>query len=114
MTTRPHPLPRRDTPLGQGEALVIGAGLGGLATAMRLGAKGWRVTVVDRLDRPGGRGSSITRDGHRFDLGPTIVTVPQVFEDLWAASGRDFRKDVDLRPLEANLFTKAWLESKSR
>ena len=39
-------------------AIVIGAGLGGLAAAMRLGAKGWRVTVLDRLDRPGGRGSS--------------------------------------------------------
>ena len=81
-------------------ALVIGAGLGGLATAMRLGAKGWRVTVVDRLDRAGGRGSSITKDGHRFDLGPTIVTVPDVFERLWAASGRDFRAEVDLRPLD--------------
>jgi len=59
------------------KALVIGAGLGGLAAAMRLGAKGYHVTVLDRLDRAGGRGSSITQDGHRFDLGPTIVTVPQ-------------------------------------
>ena len=41
------------------DAIVIGAGLGGLAAAMRLGAKGYRVTVVDRLDMPGGRGSSI-------------------------------------------------------
>lgn len=81
-------------------AVVIGAGLGGLASAMRLGAKGYRVTVLDRLDGPGGRGSSIWRDGHRFDLGPTIVTVPQVFEELWAACGRRFRDDVDLRPLD--------------
>lgn len=81
-------------------ALVIGAGLGGLAAAMRLGAKGYLVTVLDRLDRPGGRGSSISQDGHRFDLGPTIVTVPQVYEKLWAACGRDFHKDVDLRPLD--------------
>ncbi len=81
-------------------AIVIGAGLGGLSAAMRLGAKGYAVTVLDRLDRVGGRGSSITQDGHRFDLGPTIVTVPQVFEDLWSACGRDFHKDVDLRPLE--------------
>ena len=80
-------------------ALVIGAGIGGLAAAMRLGAKGYRVTVVDKLDRTGGRGSSVSMDGHRFDLGPTIVTVPQVFEDLWAACGRDFRAEVDLRPL---------------
>ena len=81
-------------------ALVIGAGLGGLAAAMRLGAKGYHVTVIDRLDRPGGRGSSITRGGHRFDLGPTIVTVPKVYEALWAACGRDFHADVDLRPLD--------------
>ncbi len=80
-------------------AIVIGAGLGGLAAAMRLGAKGYAVTVLDRLDRAGGRGSSIDQDGHRFDLGPTIVTVPQVFETLWSDCGEDFHSDVDLRPL---------------
>jgi len=81
-------------------AIVIGAGLGGLAGAMRLGAKGYRVTVIDRLDTPGGRGSSITQNGHRCDLGPTIVTVPQVFKELWAACGRDFEADVDLRAMD--------------
>lgn len=81
-------------------AIIIGAGLGGLAAAMRLGAKGYAVTVLDKLDRTGGRGSSLVQDGHRFDLGPTIVTVPQVFESLWSDCGRDFRADVDLRPIE--------------
>ena len=81
-------------------AIVIGAGLGGLSAAMRLGAKGYKVTLLDRLDRAGGRGSSITQNGHRFDLGPTIVTVPQVFEQLWADCGRDFRSEVDLRPVD--------------
>lgn len=81
-------------------AAVIGAGLGGLASAMRLGARGYRVTVFDRLDGPGGRGSCLMRDGHRFDLGPTIVTVPQGLRDLWAACGRDFDADVDLRALD--------------
>ena len=81
-------------------AIVVGGGLGGLASAMRLGAKGYRVTVLDRLDRAGGRGSSVTMEGHRFDLGPTIVTVPKLFEELWAACGADFRRDVDLRPLD--------------
>lgn len=81
-------------------AIVIGAGLGGLASAMRLGAKGYRVTVIDRLDRAGGRGSSITQGGHRFDLGPTIVTVPQILRELWAACGRDFDRDVALRPMD--------------
>jgi phytoene desaturase len=80
-------------------AIVIGAGLGGLSAAMRLGAKGYAVTVLDKLDKVGGRGSSIMQDGHRFDLGPTIVTVPQVFEQLWADCGRDFRADVDLRAI---------------
>ncbi|WP_299733669.1 phytoene desaturase [uncultured Tateyamaria sp.] len=80
-------------------AIVIGAGLGGLAAAMRLGAKGYKVTVVDKLNVPGGRGSAIWQEGHRFDLGPTIVTVPQLYRELWAACGRDFDVDVDLRPL---------------
>ena len=87
-------------PLGAGQAIVVGAGLGGLASAMRLGAKGWQVTVVDRLDRPGGRGSSITQGGHRFDLGPTIVTVPQGLRDLWADCGRNFDTDVNLVPMD--------------
>jgi phytoene desaturase len=93
-TTAPDP----STP--NARAVVIGAGLGGLAAAMRLGAKGYQVTVIDRLDTPGGRGSAIQRGGHRFDLGPTIVTVPQGLRDLWAACGRDFDAEVDLRPLD--------------
>ncbi len=93
-------LTHRDPDQTANRAIVIGAGIGGLSAAMRLGAKGYRVTVLDRLDRAGGRGSSITQNGHRFDLGPTIVTVPQVLEELWAACGRSFRRDVDLRPLD--------------
>ncbi len=81
-------------------AIVIGAGLGGLAAAMRLGARGYHVTVIDKLDVPGGRGSCIHQDGHRFDLGPTIITVPKVYEELWAACGRDFHDDVTLTPLD--------------
>lgn len=81
-------------------AVVIGAGLGGLAAAMRLGAKGWHVTVLDRLDTPGGRGSALTQGGYRFDLGPTIVTCPDVFRDLWRACGRDFDADVKLEALD--------------
>ncbi len=100
MLQRHHLLPSDPVHPSAPHAVVIGAGLGGLASAMRLGAKGYRVTVLDRLDTPGGRGSSITQNGHRFDLGPTIVTVPQVFRELWAACGRDFDKDVDLRALD--------------
>ena len=81
-------------------AVVIGAGLGGLSAAMRLGSKGYSVTVIDRLDRVGGRGSSVTKNGFRFDLGPTILTVPQVFEKLWKDCGKDFARDVELVPLD--------------
>ena len=81
-------------------AVVIGAGLGGLSAAMRLGSKGYSVTVIDRLDRVGGRGSSVTKNGFRFDLGPTILTVPQVFERLWKDCGKDFAEDVELVPLD--------------
>src|SRR6056297_906114 len=88
-------------------AVVIGAGLGGLAAAMRLGAKGWRVTVLDRLDTPGGRASAIQSGGHRFDLGPTIVTAPQVFRKLFADCGRDFDAAVDLIPLDP-FYTIRW------
>ncbi|MEH6774951.1 MAG: phytoene desaturase [Cereibacter changlensis] len=96
---RPARTPNATT-AGANHAIVIGAGMGGLASAMRLGAKGWKVTVIDKLDMPGGRGSSISQNGHRFDLGPTIVTVPQVFRELWSACGRDFDADVDLRPMD--------------
>lgn len=90
-TTAPDPRP---------VALIIGAGFGGLAAGVRLGVKGYRVVILDRLDMPGGRASSITEDGYRFDLGPTIVTVPQVFEALWTIAGRDMARDIDLRPLD--------------
>ena len=81
-------------------ACVIGAGFGGLAAAMRLGAKGYRVVVIERLDQPGGRGSARRQGDYRFDLGPTIVTAPEVFRDLWATTGRRFEEDVDLRSLD--------------
>jgi len=100
MTRIDTSLPVQAAQAGAPHAVVIGAGLGGLAAAMRLGAKGYRVSVLDRLDRVGGRGSSLQRDGHRFDLGPTIVTVPQIFRELWAVCGRDFDTDVDLRPVD--------------
>ena len=82
------------------KAVVIGAGLGGLSAAMRLGSKGYQVQIIDKLDRLGGRGSSISKDGYRFDLGPTILTVPEVFEKLWKDCGYTFENDVRLQALD--------------
>lgn len=80
-------------------AVVIGSGFGGLAAAVRLGARGYRVTVLERLDAPGGRAYVHRQDGFTFDAGPTIVTAPFLFEELWNLCGRRFADDVDLRPM---------------
>jgi phytoene desaturase len=82
------------------KAVVIGAGLGGLAAAIRLGARGYRVTVLDRLPVPGGRATVHKQDGFTFDAGPTIITAPFVLEELWQFAGCNFCDDVKLKALE--------------
>ncbi len=84
--TRPH-------------AVVVGSGFGGLAAAVRLGARGYRVTVLEQLDAPGGRAYVFRQDGFVFDAGPTIITAPFLLEDLWRLCGRRFADDVELRPV---------------
>lgn len=84
----------------QPHAVVIGAGLGGLAAAIRLGARGYRVTVLEQLDAPGGRAYVFRQDGYTFDAGPTIVTAPFLLEELWALCGRRLADDVELRPVD--------------
>jgi phytoene desaturase len=81
-------------------ALVIGAGFGGLAAAIRLGAKGYRVTVLEKLDGPGGRGYVYRQDGFTFDAGPTIITAPFIFEELWTLCGKTLSDQVDLRSID--------------
>ena len=81
-------------------AVVIGSGFGGLAAAVRLGARGYRVTVLERLEQPGGRACVFRQDGFTFDAGPTIVTAPRLFEELWALCGRQLSDDVELRAVD--------------
>jgi phytoene desaturase len=81
-------------------AVVIGSGFGGLAAAIRLGARGYRVTVLEQLDAPGGRAYVFRQDGFTFDAGPTIITAPFLLEDLWRLCGRRLQDDIDLRPVE--------------
>jgi phytoene desaturase len=85
---------------GKPHAIVIGSGFGGLAAAVRLGARGWRVTMLERLDGPGGRGYTHFREGFTFDAGPTIVTAPFLFDELWALCGKRREDDVELRALD--------------
>ena len=81
-------------------AVVIGSGFGGLAAAVRLSARGYHVTVLERLDAPGGRAYVHNIDGFSFDAGPTIITAPFLFEELWTMCGRRMSDDIDLRPME--------------
>ena len=93
--------PSPDAPLSPARphAVVIGSGFGGLAAAVRLGARGYRVTVLEKLDAPGGRAYVFRQDGFTFDGGPTIVTAPFLLEELWALCSRRLADDVELRPI---------------
>jgi phytoene desaturase len=79
--------------------VVIGSGFGGLAAAVRLGARGYKVTVLERLDAPGGRAYVHRQDGFTFDAGPTVITAPFLFEELWTLCGKRMADDIDLRPV---------------
>ncbi len=81
------------------KAIVIGSGFGGLATAVRLCAKGYQVDVVEKLDGPGGRAYVIKQDGFVFDTGPTIITAPWLLDELWELCGKKVSDDIDLREL---------------
>jgi phytoene desaturase len=82
------------------QVVIIGAGPGGLASAMLLANAGYRVKLLERQDRVGGRTSTIGADGFRFDLGPTFFLYPRVLESIFAAVGRSLRHEVDLVRLD--------------
>ncbi|MEM7611330.1 MAG: phytoene desaturase [Pseudomonadota bacterium] len=81
------------------KAIVIGSGFGGLSAAVRLGAIGYDVEVVEKLDAPGGRAYVYRQDGFVFDGGPTIITAPFLFEELWALCGKRMQDHIDLREI---------------
>ncbi len=80
-------------------AVVIGAGFGGLALAIRLQAAGIATTVVEARDKPGGRAYVWEREGFTFDAGPTVITDPACLEELWALTGHRLADDVTLMPV---------------
>ncbi|GEP03947.1 phytoene desaturase family protein [Methylobacterium oxalidis] len=79
---------------------VIGSGLGGLAAACVSAARGHRVTLYDKNDWLGGKAAVLHEGGFRFDMGPTILTVPRVLERIFAEAGRDVHDYLDLRRLD--------------
>lgn len=80
--------------------LVIGAGIGGIAVAARLAKLGYEVTVVEKNDQPGGRCGQLIRDGHRFDIGPTLLLMPEVWEETFTALGERMSEHLDLRRID--------------
>ncbi|WP_217915468.1 phytoene desaturase family protein [Miltoncostaea marina] len=80
--------------------VVIGAGLGGLAVARRLRHDGHDVTVVERQEAPGGRAYRLRDAGYTWDTGPSLVTMPWVLEEAFAAGGLDLRSEVTMRRLD--------------
>lgn len=80
--------------------VVIGAGFGGLAAAVRMRAKGYPVVVLEGMDQPGGRAAVFRRDGFTFDAGPTVITAPYLLHELFSLVGRDWRDYFDLGPVD--------------
>ncbi|WP_084583529.1 phytoene desaturase [Sphingomonas azotifigens] len=80
-------------------AVVIGAGFGGLALAIRLQSAGVDTIVIEARDKPGGRAYYWERDGFTFDGGPTVITDPDALKELWRLSGHDISEDVTLKPI---------------
>jgi len=80
--------------------VVVGAGFGGIAAALRLRARGHDVVLVDRCARLGGRAQVMRRDGFVFDAGPTVITAPFLFEELFALFGKQVSDYVAMVPVE--------------
>ncbi|MCB0027854.1 MAG: FAD-dependent oxidoreductase, partial [Anaerolineales bacterium] len=80
--------------------LILGAGIGGLTTAIRLAAAGRRVIVLEKNEAVGGKMGERRAGGFRWDTGPSVITMRHVLEDLFAAAGRDLRDYLTLLPVE--------------
>lgn len=79
---------------------MVGAGMGGLAAAARLSALGHDVTVYEQAAGPGGKNAGLIHDGFRFDMGPSTLTLPAVYRDLFLKTGRSLEESVDLQEVD--------------
>ncbi|MEV6162106.1 phytoene desaturase family protein [Streptomyces sp. NPDC052052] len=89
----------RTVPGPTDHVVVVGAGLAGLAAALHLLGAGRRVTVLEREAGPGGRAGRLEVDGYRLDTGPTVLTMPHLADEAFAAVGDSLYRRVDLIPL---------------
>jgi phytoene dehydrogenase-like protein len=82
------------------KAVVIGGGLGGLATALRLSVRGWNVSVYEKEAAMGGKMNSLSLGGFKFDTGPSLITMPWVFSELFESAGERMDEHLHLQPVE--------------
>lgn len=82
------------------EVLVVGAGIGGLAAALALAGRGLPVRVIESAEHPGGKAGVIEVDGVRIETGPSVLTLPEVFDDVFRRAGMRLRDVVGLRRLD--------------
>jgi phytoene desaturase len=85
------------------EVVIIGGGVGGLASAIRLGAAGHDVTLLERNGNLGGKLAVRERDGFRFDVGPSLLTVPELFDSLFELAGTTLEAELDLVRLDPQI-----------
>ncbi len=90
----------RTVPGPSNHVVVVGAGLGGLACALHLAGAGRQVTVLEREAVPGGRAGRLSIDGYEFDTGPTVLTMPELIADAFAAVGEEMSGWLELTRLE--------------
>ena len=76
------------------KALVVGSGFGGIASALRLRKLGFQVTILEKLDQIGGRARVFKKSGYIFDAGPTVITAPFLFDELFSLFKKDRKKYV--------------------
>ena len=82
------------------KVIIIGSGFGGLGAAARLASQGFQVDIFDKLDKPGGRGYVFEQDGFKFDGGPTVITAPFMFDDIFKQAGRHRENYVEFVSLD--------------
>ncbi len=93
-------------------AVIAGAGIGGITTALYLAGHGYEVDVYEKNDSPGGRCGQILRDGYRFDVGATMMLMPDVYRDIFKSLGLDLEKDLDVATLD-DLYS-VWFDDGSK
>ncbi len=82
------------------DTIIIGAGIGGMSTAIRLAAAGQKVLLLEKNNSVGGKMGQLREDGFRWDLGPSVITMRHVFEELFESAGRNLEDYLDLQPIE--------------